>query len=272
MARKKVRVAVIGCGTIGAALAKACKGRLQDAVELVAVSDIQPEKAAALARDVGGGVTAVPPGEAIRRADLIVEAASAAVSGDIAAQAIAAKKSVLIMSVGGLIGREDLLGAAEAEGVRVFVPSGALSGIDGLKSAAVGRIDSVTLTTRKPVKGLAGAPYLAQHGVDLAAVTGETVVFEGSAAEAVKGFPQNVNVSAILSLAGIGAEKTRVRIVTSPAYTRNTHEVEVRGAFGTIRTVTENLPSEENPKTSMLAVLSAIATLESSARSVRIGT
>jgi aspartate dehydrogenase len=176
------------------------------------------------------------------------------------------------MSVGGLLARTEVLDEANRKGVKVYVPSGALCGIDGLKSASGGKIDSVMLTTRKPPKGLVGAPYLKERGMDVLAVTSETVIFEGSAAEAVKGFPANVNVSAVLSLAGIGAQRTRVRIVTSPDYTRNTHEVEIAGDFGKIVTKTENLPSKANPKTSAMAIYSAIATLEGIAKSVRVGT
>ncbi|MDD5135955.1 MAG: DUF108 domain-containing protein, partial [Candidatus Omnitrophica bacterium] len=168
--------------------------------------------------------------------------------------------------------REELLKKAEKKGVRVYIPSGALCGIDGVKSASAGRIDSVTLTTRKPPRGLAGAPYLKENKIDLDKITGKTIVFEGSAEEAIKGFPQNVNVSAALGLAGIGAKKTRVRLVTSPDYTKNIHEVEIVGECGRIFTRTENVPSKANPKTSGLAVFSAISTLAGITRSVRIGT
>lgn len=176
------------------------------------------------------------------------------------------------MSVGGLLGKEGLLKSAREEGVSLYMPSGALCGIDGLKAASVGSIESVELTTRKPLRGLEGAPYLSEKNIDLNAIKEETVVFEGSAEEAVKGFPQNVNVSAVLSLAGIGARKTRVRIVTSSSYAKNVHEVEIKGEFGIIRTRTENVPSKTNPKTSAMAIFSAIATLEGIADSVRIGT
>ncbi len=148
----------------------------------------------------------------------------------------------------------------------------ALCGIDALKAASVGKIGSVTLTTRKPPKGLEGAPYLKLKKIDLKAITKETTIFEGSARDAVKGFPANVNVSAVLSLAGIGAKKTMVRIVTSPAYKKNIHEVEIIGDAGRITARTENIPSKANPKTSALAIYSAIATLEEIAKSVRIGT
>jgi aspartate dehydrogenase len=172
--------------------------------------------------------------------------------------------------VGGLIGKEKLLKLAKNS--RVYIPSGAICGIDGLKSASAGRIDSVTLTTRKPPKGLEGAPYLKERGIDPARFKDETVVFDGSAKDAIKGFPQNVNVSAVLSLAGIGAARTRVRIIASPGSERNIHEVEITGDFGKILTRTENVPSRTNPKTSALAILSAIATLGAIADRVRVGT
>ena len=167
---------------------------------------------------------------------------------------------------------EKLLKKAGDNGVRVYIPSGALCGVDGLKSASVGRIDSVTLTTRKPPRGLEGAPYIKEKDIDLAGITGETVIFEGSVEDAIRGFPQNINVSAALSLAGLGAKKTRVKIVTSPSYTKNIHEVEIIGEAGRIFTRTENIPSKSNPKTSELAVFSAIATLSGITNTVRVGT
>jgi aspartate dehydrogenase len=178
----------------------------------------------------------------------------------------------MVMSVGGLIGHEDLLKKASKKCVKVYIPSGALCGVDGLKSSSTGRIKSVTLTTRKPPKGLEGAPYIKEHNINLAAIKNETVIFTGSAKDAIKAFPQNVNVSAVLSLAGIGAGKTRVRIITSPQYTKNIHEVEIESEAGRIFTRTENVPSKTNPRTSELAVFSAIATLKGITDSVRLGT
>jgi aspartate dehydrogenase len=141
-----------------------------------------------------------------------------------------------------------------------------------LKSSATGRIDSVTLTTRKPPRGLEGAPYLKERGIDVSAIKDETMIFEGSAEDAVKGFPQNVNVAAVLSLAGLGASRTLVRIMTAPDCAVNSHEIEVKGEFGRLLARTENVPSKTNPKTSALAIFSAIATLERIANSVKIGT
>lgn len=269
---KKIKVGIIGCGTIGGAIAAACQKELSVSLDLGAVCDMDKEKASALSKALKGSVPVLGLEELIKKSSLVVEAASASISEKVLSSCIEAKRDCLVMSVGGLIGKEDLLARAADAGVRVYIPSGAISGIDGLKSAMAGGVDSVTLTTRKPPKGLTGAPYLKENLIDLSNIKGETVVFEGSAMDAVKGFPQNVNVSAVLSLAGIGAKSTKVRIVTSPEYKGNVHEIEIVGASGKITTRTENVPSATNPKTSALAIFSAIATLRSAASSVRIGT
>ena len=269
---KKIKVGIIGCGTIGSEIAKACQARLKNKVTLSAICDQDETKTKALNMSLSKKVTVFAFDKLIKKCDFVVEAASAKVSGGVLDGCVKAGRDCMIMSVGGLIGREGLLKKAEKKGVKVYIPSGALCGIDGLKSASTGRVDSVTLTTRKPPKGLEGAPYLKEKNIDISGITEETVIFEGNAADAIKAFPQNVNVSAALSLAGLGAGKTRVRIIASPHYTKNIHEVEISGECGRIFTRTENVPSRANPKTSSLAVFSAIATLAGITGSVRVGT
>ncbi len=269
---KKIKVGIVGCGTIGSEMARACQTTLKSSVDLVGICDLIEEKALGLQKSLKEKTPVLKLDDLIKRSGLIVEAAGAKISADILKKAITGKKDVLIMSIGGLLGNEGLLDKAEKARIKVYLPSGALCGIDGLKSASVGKIDSVTLTTRKPPKGLAGAPYIISNNIDLSSIKEETVIFDGTASDAVKGFPQNVNVAAVLSVAGLGAANTRVRIVTSPDYTKNIHEVEIKGESGNIITRTENLPSKVNPKTSQLAVYSAIATLKGIVKSVRIGT
>ena len=268
----KIKIGIIGCGTIGAEIARACQDRLKAKMELAAVCDTDQKKAELFNRSLKKKAQILKMDELMRKVDLVIEAASAHISGDVLKRCIKINRDCLIMSVGGLLGKEELLESAKKKGVKIYIPSGALCGIDALKAASIGKIEGVTLTTRKPTKGLDGAPYLKEAGLDLSNIKRETAVFEGSAAEAVKGFPQNINVSATLSLAGLGAARTLVRIITSPEYTKNIHELEITGDFGRIITRTENVPSKANPKTSTLAILSAIATLESIANSVRIGT
>jgi len=182
---------------------------------------------------------------------------------------IKAKKHLMVMSVGSLIQNMDLLDKLTA---RLFIPSGAICGIDGVKAAGIGEITSATITSTKNPKGLEGAPYIIKNKINLNSIKNKTTIFEGSALEAIEGFPKNVNVSAVLSLAGVGPDKTTVKVVVDPKIKTNIHEIEVIGSFGRLMTKTENVVSPLNPKTSHLAVLSACATLKRLTGHLKIGT
>jgi aspartate dehydrogenase len=269
---KRLRIGIIGCGVIGSALAKAIEERFSESAKLVAVSELDNAKSRELISSLRGNPEILPIERLIKVSDLIVEAASKDISGKVTSLALSERKDIMVMSVGGLVGREDILRLADQKHCRLYIPSGALCGLDGVKAASIGRIDSLALTTRKPPAGLEGAPYVIKNKINLKAIKEETTLFEGTVLEAVEGFPKNINVAASLSLVGIGPIKTKVRIMTSPAYKRNSHEVEVQGEFGTLITKTENLPSPQNPKTSFLAILSAIATLKQILEYTKIGT
>jgi aspartate dehydrogenase len=177
----------------------------------------------------------------------------------------------MVLSVGALVGvLDDWARLAEKHGCRILVPSGAIAGLDGVKGAREGAITAVTMETRKPPRGLAGAPYIEQHRIDLDAITTETLIFEGSATDAVAAFPANVNVVAALSLAGIGPTLTRIKLYAVPGQTRNQHRITVEGEFGTLRIEVENVPSE-NPRTGRLSYLSAIAMLREIGAPVHVG-
>ncbi len=165
------------------------------------------------------------------------------------------------MSVGGLLHREDWFREAASRGCRILFPSGAIAGLDGLSAACVGQMESVTLTSRKPVRALAGSSFIVDRGIELDALTQDTVIFDGLAADAARAFPATSNVAAALALTIGDRCEVRVRIVASPTSARNVHEIEARGEFGSLRIIVENVPSEANPKTSKLAALSALATL-----------
>ncbi len=273
MESKKTKVGIIGCGTIGSQLARAIEKRFCERAELLALCDIDTDKAKRLKAASSLNPEILSIDELINACELVIEAASVSVSYEVAQKALQQSKDVMIMSVGGILdGYEQLFTLARAKGGHIYLPSGAIAGLDAVKAASIAKINKVTLITRKPAQGLAGAPYLAEKNIDLTGIKGETVIFEGRACEAIKGFPKNVNVCAALSLAGIGAEKTMVRIVTSPDYKANIHEIQLEGEFGKLVARTENLPSPENPRTSFLASLSAIATLKNILDEVKIGT
>lgn len=266
----RLKIGIIGCGAIGSELSKAIGRQIPEA-NLIALADIDEEKAKKLSETFPRNPQVLSLEELINQVDLVIECASSSASAEIAERTLSQGKDILVMSVGGLLGKENLFQLAREKNCRIYLPSGALTGLDGVKSAAAGRIDSVTLTTRKPPAGLKGAPYLMKKGIDLNSLTEEKVIFEGTAEEAVEGFPRNINVAATLSLAGVGAAHTRVRIVADPKISRNVHEVEVEGEFGRLVSRTENLPSPSNPKTSFLAILSAIATLKAIVSPVKVG-
>jgi len=258
---KKIKIGIVGYGAIGSAIAKYCEAELSNRVRLTGVYDLDKKKA-----------TVSSPEKLIASSDLVIEAASQDAAAMVLEKSIKAGKDVMIMSTGGILNRLDLLDSARENNHRVYFPSGAVCGLDGVKAAALGKISSLTLTTRKPPQGLKGAPYIQEKGIDLDSLKDETLIFEGTASSAAKAFPKNINVSAALSLAGIGARDTRVKIVCVPGSRRNTHEIELEGESGRIYVKTENLPFPENPKTSFLAALSAMATLKGIVDTVRVGT
>src|SRR3989338_799677 len=258
-----IKVGIIGCGTIGRELALACQRRFSEEVTLEALADSDPSHAKKLQKALRPKPKLLNVDRLIEHGDLIIEAASTTAAYEVAKRALSLGKDVMVMSVGGILGKEkELLRLARTHHCCLYLPSGGVVGIDGLKAARIGKIHRVTLTTRKPPQGFEDAPYVVKHGINLKKLKEEKVLFEGNAAQAVKGFPKNINVSATLSLVGLGAKKTKVRIIAAPQMLVNVHEVYVQGDFGSFYTRTENFPSEANPKTSHLAILSAVATLE----------
>jgi aspartate dehydrogenase len=270
---KKIEIGIIGCGCIGAQLAQAVEKQFSQQAKLSALCDIDRRKAERIKMNSSFKPKICTIDELINLSQFVIEAAAVEVAEEIAQKTIQRGKDVMIISVGGILDKyARLLALAQSKGCHIYIPSGALGGLDVVKSAAMARIEKVILTTRKPVQGLIGAPYLEENNIDLSNIRKETVIFEGSASEAIKGFPKNVNVCATLSLAGIGSEKTKVKIITAPDYKFNTHEIQVEGEFGRLSTITENVQSAENPRTSYLASLSAIATLKEILGAVKIGT
>lgn len=271
--RMKLRkIGIVGCGAIGSKIAKAVCSDLKDKALLSALYDEDSAKARKLAGLLKKrNIVVSSLRELIQRADFVVEAASSRASGDIARQALSAQCDCMIMSVGGLLEDPGIFKLAREKGCFVHIPSGAICGVDGLKAHRLAGIKKVTFITRKPPPALKDSPFVIQNKLNLDVLKKETEIFEGSAREAVKFFPQNINVAATLSLAGIGKEKTRVKIICSPD-SKNIHEIEIESAAGKTFIRCENEPSPDNPKTSYLAILSAIAALRQIFEAVKIGT
>ncbi len=267
-----LRVGLIGCGTIGTQLARALEQRYARSVRLTALHDSDRSHAEALRRQLRRPPPIVSLPQVIRRSHLVVEAASVSIAADVATRALRANRQVIIMSVGGLLRNRRWRAAASRSRGRLFIPSGALAGLDGVKALAVGRIRAVSLTTRKPPRALQGAPGLARRGRRLLRLAKPTVVFRGSPRAVVKAFPQNTNIAAAVTLAsGLPDTVPRIRVVADPAATRNTHELEVVGDCGRLRCLITSRPSA-NPKTSEVAVRSAIAMIGRLVDPIVIGT
>lgn len=271
-----MRLGLIGCGSIGSAIVKAIASGSLPGVELVGATDAaeiyRAAKLAAIAEcpffDDVPALLSVKP-------DLVLEAASVDAVRSYAAGILECGADLMMVSVGALADGEfcgRLMDQAKREGRRIYVPSGAIGGLDIIKAAVFGGLDECILTTTKPPRALAGAPYVTERGIDLEAIRKATVIFEGSAGQAARFFPQNLNVAAAVSLAGLGLDKTTVRIIADPAATRNVHEVFVRGEFGEAAIRLVNQPSLDNPKSSYLASLSVIATLQRINQQFQLGT
>jgi aspartate dehydrogenase len=263
-------IGIVGCGAIGGALLKAVEsGRLS--VCIAGVTSRTEKSAREFLSNLKNPPRYLGLRELIGASDLIVEAAGGSVVQRLAEEVFAAGKELMVISAGALLDHPEIIEKSRQSGCRLYVPSGAIAGLDGIKSACVGAVTHVTMTTRKPPNGLEGAPYLAQKRISLAGLTEEKEVFSGSAREACKGFPANVNVSAAVSLAGIGPDKTRIRILAVPGLERNCHDIEIEGEFGRLHVHIENVPSE-NPKTGKLTALSIIRSVQDVVDPVRIGT
>jgi aspartate dehydrogenase len=264
------RVAVVGLGPIGIKVVEALDRGI-DGLVLVAVSVQNPAKH----RGFLAGLKTVPailPIDALAAiADVVIECAPSKLVRSIVAPFVSSGKTAVVLSAGALLENEDLIALAKQNGGQIVVPTGALLGLDAVTAAAEGKIHSVKMVTRKPVRGLLGAPYLVEHDISIEHITAPLKVFDGTAREAAKGFPANLNVAVALSLAGVGPDRTRLEIWADPTLTRNTHRIEVESDSARFSMSIENIPSE-NPKTGRITALSVIAYLRKQRVALRVGT
>ncbi len=269
-----LKIGVIGCGAIGTELCKAIDTKIINA-SLVAICDRSTEHCEKMIMSLKHKPRIRPGPELISVSDIVVECASVAAVREFGLSVLESGKDLMVLSVGAFADEglfKKFIETAIIHNCRIYIPSGAIAGIDGLKSASVATVSNVVLTTTKNPDGLKGAPYIMKNNIDLESMHGKTLLFEGNAHDAIKAFPANVNVAVALSLAGIGTENTQVRVFVDPEATRNIHEISVKGAFGNFFCHVENIPSPDNPRTSYLAALSAIATLKKITEPLQIGT
>ncbi len=257
----KFKLAIGGLGAIGLAVARRIDAGELPGISLTAVSARDIEAARQRVAGFRSPPAIVPLSELAGHGDIVLESVPARHFAEIAEPAIAAGRIFVPLSVGQLLTHMHLVEEAAATGARILVPTGALLGLDAVRAVAEGRVESVRITTRKPPGGLKGAPHLAANGISVDGLQSALRVFEGSAREAIKGFPANVNVAVALSLAGIGPDRTRIEIWADPAVDRNVHTIEVKSDSSDFTMTIANIPSEENPATGKVTALSAIAAL-----------
>jgi len=270
-----LEIALIGCGAIGSVLAKAVDSGKAGRTSLRWIYDTNKEAAKKLVRTLKKKPKIAESIEDIcsdRKVGLVVEAASQEAVERYAVKILRSGKDLIILSVGALADNallKKIKNTAERSGCRVHIPSGAIVGIDGVTAASIESLEEALLITRKPPKALAKTPQAKR--LNLAKLKKPKLLFEGSAREAVRLFPTSVNVAATLSLAGLGFDRTTVRIIVDPKLKRNVHEVHLRGHAGEIVTITKNLQMSEAPGTSRLAALSTIRLLRNLSEAVRVG-
>lgn len=255
-----MKVCVIGAGSIGTTLVSAMEGI--EEIEQVYVIDNSRKKIEALERALTKVKGTESFDDALEDVDLVIEAASQSAVEAYLPRTLESGKDFMVMSVGALLNdefRSRCRVLAKQHDARIYIPSGAVCGIEGLCAAAEEDLEEVVLISYKHPKALEGVEYLRRRGIDLSKITHPRIVFDGTASDVVRHFPKNVNVAATISLAGLGFERTRVRIVADPKLTKNMHRIVVKGRVGEIEVWCRNAPFPDNPRTSYLAALSVIA-------------
>jgi aspartate dehydrogenase len=271
-----VRVGVLGAGTIARLVLEHIRRGELEGIEVTAILARKSSgRGAALASEYGVSLVHDLSSLLDTSPDVVVEAASHDAVREACVPLLERGVSVIVLSAGALTDdalRLEMERTAEASGALMYVPSGGIGGLDALKAACVAGVDSVRITVMKPAAAWKNIAYVEGQGFDLDGMTEPTTLFEGAARDGVPLFPANVNIAAVLSMAGIGFDRTQLKVVAHPGLKRNTHLIEIDGASGSITVKLENVPAPENPKTAWLACYSALAALKLAKSAVRYGT
>jgi aspartate dehydrogenase len=253
----ELRVAIAGLGSIGSRIARELDGSITG-MKLTAVAVRDADKHHAFLNSLRARPEILPVERLWEAADIVVECAPSRHLRAVVEPIVARGKTAIVLSVGALLDHDDLIELAKTHGGRILVPT-------------CGVIHSVKMVTRKPIDGLRGAPFIVQNNIAVDGLREPLKLFEGSAREAAKGFPANLNVAVALSLAGIGADRTMIEIWADPTVTRNIHRIEVDSDSARFSMTIENIPSE-NPRTGVITALSVIALLRKQRATLAVGT
>jgi aspartate dehydrogenase len=266
------RIGIVGCGAIGASLARFIHENLRGGAFLQFLFDADAQARERLLKSLKLKFPSVSVTELVRKSDFVIEAASISAAREIIPLSLKYGKPALLMSGGGLVREPKLLQRILKARVKFYLPSGAVGAVDALLASREAGLKKVSLTTSKSLKSLSGAPFFEKFPRKKTLRKPSEVIFEGNVSEAIRYFPKNLNVAALLALAGLGPQKTRVRVIAYRKLLTNNHEIEITSRAGKIIFKTENLPHPQNPRTSALAVYSAQALLRKLFSPLALGT
>jgi aspartate dehydrogenase len=251
-------VTLIGYGAISRSIVQRMQGFAGVQINHIVVSAARVVEVQGQVGDAIRVSTSVPAD-----ATLVLECAGHSALTQHVLPALAHGVECAVLSVGALSEAgfpEQLAQAAAQGGTQVHLLAGAIGAIDAIAAAKLAGLDEVTYTGRKPPTGWKGSP--AEQVVNLDTLTEAAVILDSTAREAARLYPKNANVAATVSLAGLGLDATRVRLIADPTVTENIHDVQARGAFGELHITLRGKPLADNPKTSALTVLSALRFLQ----------
>ncbi|HDN86570.1 MAG TPA: DUF108 domain-containing protein [Candidatus Omnitrophica bacterium] len=265
---KKIKIGIIGCGAIGTNLASFIDTHFKNReIELYGIYDIDKKKVCSFLNKLNKKPKKLDFEEVMKGADLIIESANIAVAKEVLLKGLKYKKDLIILSVGVFVNYPNLVKLAKKSASKVYVPSGAICGVDGLGAIKFSEVKRVTLTTSKSFHSLKGAQLLTKLN---SKSKKEKVLFRGNIKDAIKYFPQNINVAATIFLAS-GVKDIEVIVKLDPKLKRNVHQITVESDKAKIEVKVENVPTKVNPKTSFLAILSAQSLLEKIFSNLKIG-
>jgi len=271
-----MRVGLLGGGVIARLFLEHAKRGEMDNAEVVAIAGrSEASRGKALAREFAAPFVVGVKQLIAARPEVVIEAASHDAVRECAEDLLSSGIAVIVLS-GGALCDDDLRARLERASAKhralLYLPSGGIGGLDALKAACAAGVDEVSIAVTKPPAAWKGIPYVERLKIDLERLAGPVTLFEGTAREGVPHFPANVNIAAVLSLAGIGFDRTRLKVVADPALRFNTHFITIKGRTGTMELRFESVPSPDNPKTAMLACYSALAAFRQFNSPVRYGT
>ena len=271
-----MRIGILGGGVIARLfLEHASRGGMGDAKVIALAGRSENSRGKALASEFGVPFVVGADKLIAARPEVVIEAASHEAVREHAEALLSRGVAVIVLS-GGALCDEDLRARLERAAAKhralLYLPSGGIGGLDALKAACAAGVDEVSIAVTKPPAAWKGIAYVERMKIDLDRLAGPVTLFEGTAREGVPHFPANVNIAAVLSLAGVGFDRTRLKVVADPALRFNTHFITIRGKTGTIELRFESVPTPDNPKTAMLACYSALAAFRQFNSPVRYGT